>query len=249
MIQDAMERGAAFETPPDYQEMMKAHSLRAGYEDLDPAFWPIFERTKRYTMTSIERMYDLYKTVEFVSAGMLPGCILETGVWRGGSMMLAALTLLSLGDTSRDICLFDTFEGHPKPDPALDIDLWGHVAANDWHPGWARIDEAEVRANMASTGYPMEHVRLVKGMVEETMNMERLEVGPIAVARLDTDWYAGAKAALEYCFPRIPMGGVLIVDDYGHYKGQRKAVDEYFANCPAVKMNRVDYSCRSIQKA
>lgn len=231
----------------DYQATQQALNAHAAYADMDAGFWPLFNACRSFTMTSVERMYDLYKTVEYIArCPAIRGAIVETGVWRGGSMMLAAYTLIANGDTGRDIYLFDTFEGHPKPDPEADVDIWGHAAAADWHEGWGRVDEAEVRSNMLLTGYPAERIKLVKGMVEDTI--ASLGLAGLALVRLDTDWYAGTKAALDYCWPGISPGGVLIVDDYGHYRGQRQAVDEYFADRSPVKLTRVDYACRSIVK-
>jgi O-methyltransferase len=168
-------------------------------------------------------------------------------------MMLAARTLLSIGDTSRSLYLFDTYEGHPKPDSYHDVDLWGNFAVREWEKhrktdetsDWGYVSIEEVRANLETTGYPMDKVVLVKGMVEKTLSA-RVPTS-LSLARLDTDWYASAKAGLEACWPRLQRGGILIVDDYGHYRGQRKAVDEYFAASP-VMLHRVDYSCRTIVK-
>jgi len=239
----------------DYQLLMAQQAKMAGFTDLDPPFMKLMESVKPYTMTSVERMFDLYKSVEYIVKAGVPGDILETGVWRGGSMMLVAKTLLSLGDSTRRLFLFDTFEGHPKPDAEEDIDIWGQSAVAGWEAfrrneeveasNWANVPIEEVRQNMASTGYPMEKIALVKGMVERTAAEHTS--AQLALVRLDTDWYASARAALQAFWPKISRGGVLIIDDYGHYRGQRKAVDDYFAAKP-VKLHRIDYSCRSVVK-
>ena len=83
-------------------------------------------------MTSWERLYALYKSVKYVVENRIPGDIVECGVWRGGSMKLAAHVLLSLGAVDRDLFLYDTFEGMTEPDPAIDIDYSGNNAINDW---------------------------------------------------------------------------------------------------------------------
>ena len=237
----------------DYQEMMQRHDRAAGYADMDRDFAPIYNDVRFFTMTSVERMFDLYKSVEYVVRAGIPGDIVECGVWRGGSMMLVAKTLQLLGDTSRGLWLYDTFEGHPKPSED-EVDLWGHRAADDWRANlkpegttdWGRVGIEEVSANMASTGYPGP-VKLVKGMVEETARLPTASA--FAIARLDTDWFPSAQVSMEVFWPRLSRGGVLIVDDYGHYKGQREAVDSYFArNGITVKLNRVDYSCRTVVK-
>jgi len=236
----------------DYQILMAQQHLLAGMKDADPRFHELYEECRPYTMTSIERLYALYKSVEYIVAANVPGDFVETGVWRGGSCMLIAKTLLALEATSRRIFLFDTFAGHPRPDAEKDIDIWGNRAVDEWqrtrtkeddnHGQWAYASLEEVRANLALTGYPADALVFVKGMVEETLqNVD----ATIALLRLDTDWYASTRAGLEHLYPRLVSGGVLILDDYGHYKGQQLAVDEYFAaRKEPILLNRIDYSCR-----
>ena len=237
----------------DYQLLMIQQSLMASLKDLDPDFNDTVESVKPFTMTSIERLYGLYKTVQFIVNARIPGDMLECGTWKGGSMMLVAKTLLAMGDTSRTLYLFDTFEGHPKPDAEKDVDLWGNKAVNEWvnyaktdeTSDWAYVSIDEVRANMLSTGYPEDKIRLVKGMVEKTAAANVPD--KLSMLRLDTDWYESCRVGLEVFWPVLSAAGVLIIDDYGHYKGQREAVDAYFAHAPQL-MHRVDYSCRAIQK-
>jgi hypothetical protein len=238
----------------DYQILMAQQHLLAGMKDADPRFHELYEKCRPYTMTSVERLYALYKSVEYIVAANLPGDFVEAGVWRGGSCMLIAETLLAFGASSRRIFLFDTFAGHPKPHAEKDIDIWGNRAIDEWqrtrtkegdnHGQWADASLEEVRANLALTGYPADALVFVKGMVEETV--QDLDVPRrIALLRLDTDWYESTKAGLEYLYPRLARGGVLILDDYGHYKGQQLAADQFFAaRKEPILLNRIDYSCR-----
>jgi O-methyltransferase len=235
----------------DYQVLMKQQDENAKFRDTDAPFMALYERVKQFSMTSLERLYAMYKATEYVYKAGIPGSIVECGVWRGGSMMMAALTLQALGDTSRRLLLFDTFEGLPKPNPAEDIDLWGHCAYNEWtrhrltdeSSDWAHASIEEVRENLASTGYPPEKLEFIKGMVQNTL--PRTSPQTIALLRLDTDWYESTVCELNHLYPHLSNGGVLIVDDYGHMRGQRKAVDEYFSSRnEVVLLNRVDYSGR-----
>lgn len=156
-----------------------------------------------------------------------------------------ALTLLRLGEL-RELCLFDTYEGMPEPTKE-DVSYLGVEEAAFWDPENrpTRATLEDVRAGMRSTGYPEERVRYIKGMVEDTVPEQAPD--RIAVLRLDTDWYESTKHELEHLWPRLQPGGVLIVDDYGHYAGARKAVDEYFG--PGVFLNRLDYTGRLLIKA
>ena len=239
----------------DHQRAAFQYHEKTGLNDTEPEFRTLVERVRAFSMTSYERMYALYKAVDFIERAGIPGAIVECGVWRGGSMMLVAHRLLALGRTDRDLYLFDTYEGLPRPDETKDVDVWGNRAIDGWlsrqtgeeSSHWAEASLEDVRANILSTGYPEERVHFVKGMVERTIP----EGAPadIALLRLDTDWYASTKHEMEHLFPRLARNGILIIDDYGHFEGARQAVDEYISahNLP-VLLNRIDYSGRLIVK-
>ena len=205
-----------------------------------------------FTMTSEARIRVLCELVRDIVRRGIPGDIAECGVWRGGSMMAVALTLLELGDTGRVLHLFDTFQGMTPPGEH-DVSLDGRSAAEQLRAAdpaddgpqsvWCRAPLEGVRAAMAGTGYPMERVRFVAGAVEETLPREA--PARLALLRLDTDWYASTRHELEHLYPRLSPGGVLIIDDYGHWRGARKAVDEYFAaqRLP-LHLREIDYTAR-----
>ena len=112
----------------DYQILMTHQGLLAEFNDIEPRFQESYERCKAYTMTSVERLYSLYKCVEYLIDASIPGDLAECGVWRGGSCMMMAQTLLTAGSSDRHFLMFDTYEGHPEPDPERDVDLWGTAA-------------------------------------------------------------------------------------------------------------------------
>jgi len=135
-----------------------------------------------------------------------------------------------LGDTSRNLYLFDTYEGHPKPDAQKDVDMWGNVAYNEWvnyrktdeTSDWALVTIDEVRANILSTGYPEDKIKLVKGMVEKTACLNVPD--KLALLRLDTDWYESSRVGLTTFWPVLTHLGVLIIDETGFLKkGTRSA--------------------------
>lgn len=209
-----------------------------------------------YTMTTPERIVALAEAVHYVVAHGVPGAVVECGVWRGGSMMVVARTLAALGHTDRQLVLCDTFEGMTAPTDD-DRDLYGTAAAAvlGQRPAaprasaksrankWCIASVDDVSANVASTGYPMERVQIVVGPVEDTLPAAAPD--QIALLRLDTDWYASTRHEMETLYPRLVPGGVLVVDDYGHWEGSRRAVDEYFAaHPPRPLLLRVDYTCR-----
>jgi hypothetical protein len=100
-----------------------------------------------------------------------------------------------------------------------------------------------VQRNLAGTGYDLASVKFIKGKVEETIPAHA--PARIALLRLDTDWYESTRHELAHLFPRLVPGGVLILDDYGHWQGSRRAVDEYMAEHGIpILLNRVDYTAR-----
>jgi hypothetical protein len=205
----------------------------------------ITRRVEPYTMTSAARIASVCAAVEYVTRNAIAGDVVECGVWRGGSIMAAALALQHHGDTSRNLHLFDTFEGLPEPGE-FDREagtgrsartLWADATADSPMRAIASLDD--VRANLASVGYPSERIRFVQGKVESTIPSHA--PGEIAILRLDTDWYESTRHELEHLYPRIARLGVLIIDDYGYWEGARKAVDEYVAaNRLPLFLHRID---------
>ena len=145
----------------DYQAAMVQDQIRLGLSNLEPEFRALYEQCRQYTMTSWERLYALYKSVQYLVENKIPGDIVECGVWRGGSMKLSAHVLLALGVTDRKLFLYDTFEGMTEPDPEVDVDASGNKAANDWLEvqrrgvKWSYAPIEEVRDVIAGSGYPM----------------------------------------------------------------------------------------------
>jgi O-methyltransferase len=236
------------ERKADYQVMMVQNQIRAAMTDLEPEFLGLYEKCKAYTMTPWERMYALYMAVRYLVENDIAGDLVECGVWRGGSMRLAAMTLMALGRTDRRLFLYDTFDGMTKPGRE-DVDLHGEEAINSWNQNqrnqtkWMYTSIEDVTEAMAATGYPMDKIKFIKGPVEQTI--PGTMPGAIAMLRLDTDWHSSTKHEIEHLYPMLTRHGVLIVDDYGHYRGSRKAIDEYFDRVGMRPLlHRTDYACR-----
>jgi len=216
----------------------------------------ILDRITPYTVTSRERQIALIHAIRYIVRSGIAGCLVECGVWRGGSSMASVLTLMQEGDTSRDVYLFDTFEGMTPPtdkDRLPSGTLAKTLLDRDRKPEkvgsvWAAAGIDDVRQNMESTGYPLDHVKYVQGPVEETLP-SRAPAEPIALLRLDTDWYESTKQELTHLFPLLSSGGILIIDDYGHWEGAKKAVDEHFATLGRPYfLHRIDYAGRLVVK-
>lgn len=222
----------------------------------DPFFINIFPLVKRHTITSSNGpvpLWMLFKSIEYIVKNKIPGDLAECGVWNGGSMLLAAMSLIHFGDTSRKIYLYDTFAGMPKPDdidkrwdgiPALPT--WESYAANGKLWGYGGTVEI-VQEVMRASQYPQDKLVFVKGMVEDTLPAQMAD--QLALLRLDTDLYKSTYHELVHLYPKLSSGGILIIDDYGYYQGSRAATDQYIIeNKLKVFLNRVDDSVRLVVK-
>ncbi len=219
-------------------------------EDFDEATRATVRTVRTFTATSPERVAAACDAVRYVVRDRIPGDIVECGVWRGGMVMAMLRTLRDAGDTERHVYLYDTFAGMSEP-TAEDRSLHGEVAATllartertDPNSIWCYASLADVRRNVESVGYDPSRIHFVEGTVEETIPATVPE--RIAILRLDTDWYASTKHELHHLFPRVVPGGIVIVDDYGHWSGARKAVDEYIAEHDvSLFLGRTDYTGR-----
>jgi hypothetical protein len=230
-------------------------------EETSPQDQRIFEQARPYTMTSNQRLQALLDAVAYVVKRGIPGGFVECGVWRGGSVLAMVLKLQQLGVIDRDIYLYDTFEGMTAPtqhdvsrfeQPALKT--WGDSLRNKVR-AWDSLfrdevfNESMVRKLLLDTGYPAARIYFVKGPVEQTIPATIPEM--TALLRLDTDWYESTRHELMHLYPRLQPGGVLIIDDYGHWEGCRRAVDEYFST-PGISpllLQRIDYTGRLAVRA
>lgn len=230
--------------------------LKAKYPDIDDLDWEIINRVLPFTMTTVERLYAMVQAAKYIASQKVPGDVVECGVWRGGSIMAAANTLIGLNDRKRDLWLFDTFSGMTKPGNE-DIGYDGRIALDIYNQKQNLPDEAkwcfasleDVKANLKATDYPDEQLHFIVGKVEDTLLESNNIPNEIALLRLDTDWYESTRLELEILYPRLQKGGFFIIDDYGHWSGSRKATDEYFEKMGLRPfLHRIDYTGRIMQK-
>jgi hypothetical protein len=213
----------------------------------------IWWQVKPYTMTSVERVVALCQSIAYVENQRIPGAIVECGVWKGGSVMAAALALLALASTQRQLYLYDTFAGMPEP-ADIDVDWRGQPARTLLRQRTPEAEQMraacplhEVKETLLQTRYPWEKLIFVPGRVEQTLPVQLPD--SIALLRLDTDWYESTYHELTHLYPRLADGGVLIVDDYGHWQGARQAVDDYFSRHGiAADLRTIDFTGRLLIK-
>jgi O-methyltransferase len=233
-------------------DVIKYPPLQLLPPDLDDWERKILSFCRPRTLTTYDRLAASIQAIKHVEKKGIEGAVVECGVWRGGNMMAMAMALLHLGN-ERDLYLYDTFEGMSPP-TEHDVDYLGvpaEISLSNTPKGegvWCEASLKDVQSGMESTGYPASRTTYVVGKVEETLAKQRPE--KIAVLRLDTDWYESTAAELEALYPLLEPGGVIMIDDYGHWQGSRKACDEYFAKHGIyLFLNRVDFGCRVAVKA
>jgi O-methyltransferase len=228
-------------------------SSRAKNPDITDREWLIYSKVKPFTMLSLERILANIRAVDHVVRNQILGDIVECGVWRGGSSMAMALALK--GQSPRTLWMYDTYAGMTDAS-SVDISHSGTNAANllaeakqlegpERSLKLGSVSLEDVRVNMAATGYPISRIKFVEGPVEQTIPGD--VPGRISLLRIDTDWYASTLHELRHLYPLLSLGGILIIDDYGHWQGARKAVDEYFED-ELPFLNRIDYTGRLLVK-
>lgn len=203
----------------------------------------LFLAVKPYTMLSYRRMSLLFSLACRLEESRLPGAIVECGSWNGGSAGLMAYP--SRGNPQREVWLFDSWEGLPDPGPA-DV----HCTGRPGEKGDASGSVAAARRLLfRRLRLDPGRIHLVKGWFADTMPSRRGSVGPVALLHLDCDWYASVKYCLEMWYDQVREGGFLVVDDYGEWRGCRRAVDEFFRERGlAPELLSVDFNGRYFQK-
>lgn len=221
----------------------------------EPAERAILAEVSGHTLTSETRVLATMDAIEHVVRNKIQGALVECGVWRGGSVLAMIRTLQRFGVDDREVYLFDTFQGMTAPTD-LDVSSFHEPALDTWlrdkdagRQSWDYFFDPSlytlktVQDLLFSTGYPRERLHFVVGPVEETLPRE--DPDQIAVLRLDTDWYESTKHEMLHLYPLVSPGGVLIIDDYGHWDGARRAVEEYFdQNGSRPLLCRTDYTGR-----
>lgn len=193
-----------------------------------------------YTCTSIERQNALLDALDFVRTNKISGDYVECGVWRGGNVYGIAKYLEEYNDLENNIWLYDTFEGMTAPSE-FDWDCQNNFAGNMMDAVKCDAALELVQDLMNHTTYPNDKIRYVVGDICQTLDDPKNIPKKIALLRLDTDFYASTKKELEVLWDRLQVGAPCIIDDYGHWQGARKAVDEFFANKPH-EFVRIDYT-------
>jgi len=203
-------------------------------------FARLYRLVRPYTMSSNARLRGLYRGVQDSFTKQTAGDVVECGTARGGSAALMGLTLKQIG-AKRTLWVFDTFEGLPPPT----LDDPDYETAK-LYIGECRGELEEVTALFKELGI-LSNSRLVKGRFQETLPGCPIE--KISMLHIDGDWYESVRTCLDHLYERVSPGGIIQIDDYGHWAGARKAVDEFLLERAVdVKMSKLDYTGRQFVK-
>ncbi len=194
----------------------------------------LIREVRRRRLTYLDRyaLLELAEVVRDADRRRLDGALLEAGCALGGS----AIVLARSRARHTPLYVHDVFGMIPSPSEEDGEDIHQRYQeivdgksrglGGDRYYGYEEDLLARVQGNMEAFGLSLEsdHIRLVKGLFEDTLTGDF----PVAVAHIDCDWYQSVKTCLERIWPRLVPGGTLVIDDYYHWSGCRRAVDEYF---------------------
>ncbi len=211
----------------------------------DAVWRDLLDKTGSFTIVDRRRRVNLLRLARNLNRDAVPGVFVECGVFRGGTAALLG-QVRGDGDPGRDVWLFDSFEGLPQPAP-LDGARAAFVAGNRAE---GRLESIGVNVGSLEEvqhllldrfEIPVQRLHFVKGWFQDTLS--QYQGGPIALLHIDADWYESIKVCLQHLWPSVAVGGYVVIDDYGHFKGARAAVDEFLASlAPPPVLQRKGYS-------
>jgi O-methyltransferase len=191
------------------------------------------------TLVGPERVHNLYALAKRIEKESIPGDVIECGVCNGGTAALLA-RFSTRSRLDRTTWLLDSFQGMPETTPEDGDAAKAHIGKEVGDIG--RVERA-----LGRVGADMNRVRIVPGWFQDTF--PSVSASRIALLNIDADWYESVKLCLETFYDRVVTGGFISFDDYGHWPGCRRAVDEFFgARQLPYKLQQVDYTARWFQK-
>lgn len=194
----------------------------------------LIQRVRPFSMVSPEGLRAAYELVGEVEEKKIPGAVVECGVWKGGCSGVMAYVIKRAG-SGRPQWLFDSFEGLPEPDQRdgakADEYSSGRMSGRKESIGILVASENDAKEVLFNRiGAEEKNVHIRKGWFQDTLPRDRKEIGPIALLRLDGDWYESTKVCLDNLYDQVVPGGYILIDDYGYWEGCAKAVDEFLKN-------------------
>jgi O-methyltransferase len=214
----------------------KMKYLNRGYAD-EAQSQRMIGVVEKNTMATYDGMVSLIDQVRFCEEHGIAGAYVELGTWKGGCMGLMAQANLAFGKERRMLHGFDSFEGLPRPradkdyDSFVEDELKLSPAQSDGELkaiGALLSESSDVERLLARIGYPADQVRLHVGWFQNTIPAAKDAIGPIAILRMDGDFYDSYMIGFNHLWDNVVPGGFMIFDDWV-LKGCREAVAEFFA--------------------
>lgn len=202
-----------------------------------PGKLKLFLTVEPYTMLPYDRMSALYEAAREIEASDSGGSIVECGVWNGGSAGILASVAGS--NKMRRVWLLDSWEGLPEPG---EYDI--HCSGQPGEKGMALGSREKTEELLfGKLGLDRSRIHLLKGWFNETIPANKTDMGEISLLHLDGDWYESVKLCLEELYDSVVEGGYIFIDDYGEWKGCKKAVDEFFEKRNLrINLRHIDYA-------
>lgn len=199
----------------DYQGQFNNHAREFGDDHPGVA----------HTMIGMKRLNNIQHCLESILVNNIPGDCIETGVWRGGATILMRAILKAYGDKTRKVWVADSFEGLPPPNP----DKYPHDSGLDLSTiPYLAVPLDVVQSNFKAYGLLDNQVVFLKGFFRDTLPTAPID--RISLLRLDGDLYESTMDALSNLYPRVSVGGYIIIDDFGAIGACAQAVHDYRAS-------------------
>jgi O-methyltransferase len=234
--------------PPDWMGLAAVARARMSFAEEDEIKRSV-ALVASYTMVNFERLATLWEQVRYLDRFRIAGALVECGVWRGGAVgMMALAHLHDLTAPSRELHLFDSFQGLPEPQRDADgpaaVKLAEGASNGSLRPigHFAASQEASREMLEQVVRYPAELLHYHAGWFQNIVPRDAPTLGQIALLRLDGDFYQSTRVCLENLYSHVAKGGLVVIDDYGDWQGCRRAVDEFLATqAQPILLNRIDY--------
>lgn len=189
--------------------------------DLDNIKNSLFQN--KLTLLSPARLDNIKNCIEDIIKNQISGDLIETGIWRGGSVIYMKAVLNANNISDKIIWGADSFQGFPIPQEQYDKDITMDASMGD--PNIMKVSLEQVKNNFNLYGLLDKNIKFLKGWFHETL--PNAPIGKLSLLRLDGDYYESTMCALINLYPKLSVGRYIIIDDYGHFHVCAKAVNDY----------------------
>ena len=214
----------------------------------------LIQLIKKYSMNSSLRSWILIIALKEIFEKNIEGDFVETGVWRGGNLILFKKYIQKYHLKDKKIFGYDTFEGFPEPTindkDFKNISAFEYIKnkkVENFSSYHSKISLDQVKENFIKQTGDSDNLFLFKGATNDTLQKNSNLPDKIAILKLSTCFYESTKFELEIMYEKLQKGGYLIIDDYGWWKGAKLAFDEFFKN-NKKNLHFVDHTCRFLIK-